>query len=629
MRGKRLSAKFGAIVMALCMLPANLLFLAGCGEKGESGHPSANVYSSAAQPQSTSVTFPEKAAGYDFYAGTEAADGWQAYNNVSEQAGTGVSFAGGFKNVAQSYSVANPLKGKATEGFTVVLHAEVTGTINHYESMFGFSDNSDPTKITKFFNVSGSGKGVHLNRVGEGGTYDYYDITKQDGDVLTIGDADTYVFTLDAAAVRIYLNGELKETYARKERTETVTEANKGNYVGSYSYDTLDFVNAADWFNLGASCAYWGQPEMLVKDVAFYGSAFTAEQAAAVDDQYADLSELRAMIMKADTLDYNDYDSSMSGWNGAYANLETANAAAKKISCFTTDQQTADDAADALSAAMEALKAFLRESDLTEGLAAAYPLSADGNNLVSGKTGKVQFMNGDALSDITPALTARKQRITGTRLFDESKLHPRDRWDTSKTSTTGLKIPADAFDAGMLQTGMTITVKVYAESLYNGWARIFQLGSRASGDGYSDGTGIFVAYEKGTFRINYKDNATIYFDTYGDPVCTVIAGEWITFSISFNPYVNLISYCVLSNTNSRFYDTVAGVTVKFDDEAVFNEIFRSIVEGTDNWIGRSYWSGDGNQVAYASSLTVYDRALSVDELMLLHETADLSALVTA
>ena len=91
MRGKRLSAKFGAIVMALCMLPANLLFLAGCGEKGESGHPSANAYSSAAQPQSTSVTFPEKAAGYDFYAGTEAADGWRAYNNVSERAGWGVS----------------------------------------------------------------------------------------------------------------------------------------------------------------------------------------------------------------------------------------------------------------------------------------------------------------------------------------------------------------------------------------------------------------------------------------------------------------------------------------------------------------------------------------------------------
>ena len=83
--------------------------------------------------------------------------------------GEGVSFPGGFKEVAASYSVENPLYGEAADGFTVLLNVKVTGTINHYESMFGFSDSAAPAQMSKTFTVSGSGEGVHLNRVGEWG----------------------------------------------------------------------------------------------------------------------------------------------------------------------------------------------------------------------------------------------------------------------------------------------------------------------------------------------------------------------------------------------------------------------------------------------------------------------------
>lgn len=626
MKGKKLSVKLAAAVMALLLLPANFL-LAGCGEKREKV-PSANVLT-AAQTQAEDANFPETVAAYDFSAGTEEGL-WQSYNNIDETQGMGLWFAGGFKEVAQSYSIENPLKGKVQDGFSVVLHVTVAGTINHYESMFGFSDNTDPSKITKFFNVSGSGKGVHLNRVADGGTYAYYDITRpaQAPEMLEMDNGNTYVFTMDAQAIRIYLDGVLQETYVWKERDAQVMESNKAQYTADYNYSTLDFVNAVDYFNLGASCAYWGQPEMIVRDAAFYSQALTAEQAASVDAQYADFKQLRADLTQASWLDFSNYDTAAVGWQSAYDSYMTALDAAQKVNYFTATQQNVDDAVAELDEAKQTLDTFLRASDLTEGLVAAYPLSESGDNLVSGKTGKVLFMNGNATQEITSALTATKQRITGTRLFDESKLHPRDRWDMSATSTTGLKIPADAFDAGMTESGMTITVSVYAESLYNAWARIFQLGTRASGDGYASGTGVFVAYANGAARINHNDNSASEYDTYGDPFCTIIAGEWITVSIVFDSYSEKISFYVTSNTNGRLHDgKAASAAISFGDTSVYADVLSAVVNGEDNWIGRSYWNVDGNQVAYAANLTVYDRALSSNEIELLHGTTDLSDLI--
>lgn len=611
---RRIPQRIAAAVLALLLvLPGAML--ASCARQ-EAGQTTGLDYEGLSATTGTVIP----TAAYDFTSAAFDAGEWKAVSKGSAsvvlERGTGLTIKGGILangNMA-AYSVSNPLKGKVGEGFSVVINVAITGAfINQYESMFGFTATQDPTLCdAKFFCVGGSGVGFHLNRNGEtGSTSAYYDIVPDR--VLNMQNLSQYILTADGGAIKIYLNGILQETY-------TYTDGDRG----AYSYDTVGFINTAEYFHLGCADNYWGQADMNVKNVALYAKALTAEEIAGVNAGYADFSCLNALKEEAENISLSNYDTSAVGWSEAYGALEHALENARGLNYFEASQQEVDAAAQALESALEQLKAFYRKPDLTAGLVSAYPLSGSGENLVNAFSEKVRFMNGTSYSDITQTLAATKQRITGTKLFNENMLHDRDRWDTSTSATTGLKIPADAMRGATLQTGLTMTVSVYAETLYKPWARIFQLGTKASGDGYQNGTGIFFAFESGTVRITLNNSDV--FDTYPEAnrFCTIIAGEWITASIVFDPYSRTVSFYVSSAATNRVYGGIGAAVYHAGDQ--FEAILDAVLNGQDNWIGRSYWSTDGNQVAYAANLTVYNRVLSQDEIGMLHAVEDVHAL---
>lgn len=630
MKKRRSAARFAATAMALLLLPSSLFLFTACGE-GESGAytpevQSVTTESGGASAQAAAVT-PLKS--YNLEGATEE---WIAAGGAAHTVGEGVSFPGGFKEVAASYSVENPLYGEAADGFTVLLNVKVTGTINHYESMFGFSDSAAPAQMSKTFTVSGSGEGVHLNRVGEGDSesetppdgskYWYYDIRpSSDTSKLDMSSASRFALTVDASAIKIYLNGELKHTYEWVDRAGT-------NDVVNYNYDTLGYVDAAEYFNLGASCSWWGQPEMTVSQVAFYDRVLTETDLQNTGGGQADYTALYAQFERADELVFSNYDTSASGWAAAYGAYTSAMETAQALDYFTVEQTAVDAAADALKAAIDGLAGFYREPDLTQGLYAAYPLGDSGANLVGTDKDTVKYMNGSELTEITSALSVTKQRLAGTKLYDESNLHPRDLWDTSAASTTGLKIPADAFSSSMQTSGMTLSVSIYAETLYKPWARILQLGTKGSTDGYSDGTGLYFAYSDGGILCVENKGLLVYTNDITSPkFCTVIAGEWTDVSVVFDAFSHTITFYVSSAATARSYGTENGSIRAELSESAFNAVYSAVLNGKDNWIGRSFWSVDGNQVAYARNLSVYGRALTPDEVALLHETDDLASLV--
>ena len=611
---RRIPQRIAAAVLALLLvLPSAML--ASCARQ-EAGQTTGLDYEGLSATTGTVIP----TAAYDFTSAAFDAGEWKAVSKGSTsvvlERGTGLTITGGILangNMA-AYSVFNPLKGKVGEGFSVVINVAITGAfINQYESMFGFTATQDPTLCdAKFFCVGGSGVGFHLNRNGEtGSTSAYYDIVPDR--VLNMQNLSQYILTADGGAIKIYLNGILQETY-------TYTDGDRG----AYSYDTVGFINTAEYFHLGCADNYWGQADMNVKNVALYAKALTAEEIAGVNAGYADFSCLNALKEEAENISLSNYDTSAVGWSEAYGALEHALENARGLNYFEASQQEVDAVAQALESALEQLKAFYRKPDLTAGLVSAYPLSGSGENLVNAFSEKVRFMNGTSYSDITQTFAATKQRITGTKLFNENMLHDRDRWDTSTSATTGLKIPADAMRGATLQTGLTMTVSVYAETLYKPWARIFQLGTKASGDGYQNGTGIFFAFESGTVRITLNNSDV--FDTYPEAnrFCTIIAGEWITASIVFDPYSRTVSFYVSSAATNRVYGGIGAAVYHAGDQ--FEAILDAVLNGQDNWIGRSYWSTDGNQVAYAANLTVYNRVLSQDEIGMLHAVDDLHAL---
>lgn len=630
MKKRRSAARFAATAMALLLLPSSLFLFTACGE-GESGAYTPEVQSvttegGGASAQAAAVT-PLKS--YNMEGATEE---WIAAGGAAHTVGEGVSFPGGFKEVAASYSVENPLYGEAADGFTVLLNVKVTGTINHYESMFGFSDSAAPAQMSKTFTVSGSGEGVHLNRVGEGDSesetppdgskYWYYDIRpSSDTSKLDMSSASRFALTVDVSAIKIYLNGKLKHTYEWVDRAGT-------NDVVNYNYDTLGYVDAAEYFNLGASCSWWGQPEMTVSQVAFYDRVLTETDLQNTGGGQADYTALYAQFERADELVFSNYDTSASGWAAAYGAYTSAMETAQALDYFTVEQTAVDAAADALKAAIDGLAGFYREPDLTQGLYAAYPLGDSGANLVGTGKDTVKYMNGSELTEITSALSVTKQRLAGTKLYDESKLHPRDLWDMSATSTTGLKIPADAFSSSMQTSGMTLSVSIYAETLYKPWARILQLGTKGSSEGYSDGTGLYFAYSDGGILCVENKGLLVYTDNITSPkFCTVIAGEWTDVSVVFDAFSHSITFYVSSAATARSYGTENGSIRAELSESAFNAVYSAVLNGKDNWIGRSFWSVDGNQVAYARNLSVYGRALTPDEVALLHETDDLASLV--
>lgn len=620
MRANRIVLAVASAALALVMLFACLYWLPMVASRGANTLTDAVVAETDAEtdkrlPSAKDVTVPEATAEYNFKSADFDSFAWTktgaGKNNVTINRVSGVTIGSGSLNPDEraGYAVDNPLKGKVADGFSVMFVGTVDDYIFDYWPFLGFYSNDiDATKNNgnpKLFMVAGTGTDPHLNVNGLGNSgNNFYDITG--GSVLDMKTLSRYTLTVDASAIKVYLNGELKRTL----------EWNATWSAKTYSFETVDFINEAKYFALGVAAPYWGNAKLTAQYVSFYNSALTADKIAAMNANLADFTDLNAAIAAAEEVDITNYNTKENGWEAAYAAFTAALDAARGMA-WNASQTDIDNAETALVNATAPLSRFLREADLTDSLVAAYPLSAGGENLVGTGRGKVLFMNGTQTSDNLKL--AKRQAIVGAKLYADENLADREMLDRSQTPTTGLKIPDDAFDGVSTSTGMTLTVSVYAYNFYRPYSRIFQLGTKASSGDGANGAQLYLMVTGGMQLANgsniYVDNAV---------VGTYIAGEWITVSLVFTPDGTFRAY-MTSNTSDR---VTGGITsYEYTNKANVDTVLDAIIKGQDNWIGRSYWSADGNLVGLASNLSVYNRALSKAEVELLHHTKNLSELV--
>ncbi len=179
----------------------------------------------------------------------------------------GVTFSNGYLAQNQNYSIANPLNGQASEGFSVALTVTVPAGayVNAYESMFNFNgvDNADTDGL---FSVGGNGGGVHYNDWAA----NYWDIASGTAVDLTAG--SIFVLTVDADNnINLYSNGVLVNSFGQNNIVATGTVE-----------DIVTYVNDMMYFSLGAAPNLWGQPAMTVSAVSFYSSALSADDVAAL-----------------------------------------------------------------------------------------------------------------------------------------------------------------------------------------------------------------------------------------------------------------------------------------------------------------------------------------------------------
>ena len=213
----------------------------------------------------------------------EGREGWSGYtasnfgaiyaegNDTITEGENGVTFTEAGLN---SYSLANPLKGQVTDGFTVKVDATipVEQALTQYEGFFGFNNHG----AWQYWQASNDGTTLQANSddayenwTGEepGDNPFYYGIVGTAQDAMR--DVE-YTISVDANSASIYLNGQLVATY---------TEDNS-DYVSAV---TLGAANGLDWFNLGFNAAdgatwNWFNSMMTVSSVSFYNRALTAEE---------------------------------------------------------------------------------------------------------------------------------------------------------------------------------------------------------------------------------------------------------------------------------------------------------------------------------------------------------------
>lgn len=429
-----------------------------------------------------------------------------------------------------------------------------------------------------------------------------------------------YILTVSQTAINIYLNSALAVSYPWT----------NGN-VTAYSYDTIGFVNTAEYFNLGIAGSIWGNAGMTVTSATFYDNALHNALPAYTALQNR-LNELETEF----SLSY--YNTEADDWDAAYAAYTQAITDARATDITSVSQSDID----AVNAAYTALQSFRRTADLTGGIVSAFTLDSEngGNNLVSEKNGKVLYMNGGNATGAatqTEELTSAERFITyqgmeGAKLFDDEHLagantdNPyADRGATS--CTMGLSIPSDAFGGVTAATGLTITANIYFENFYSGaFGRVFQLGEYDFATANSGQ--IFVAVNGNTACDIGKSNIIPNSTNAGQ----MLARQWCSVTISLDPLSDLISVYIsgyqLNEANAIRYLTNR-YTVKADHAVVETLINAITADSAENWIGRSFWdTADTSVVGAARNLSIYNRALLPEEVSALHATDDLITLVT-
>ena len=589
----------------------------------------------------------EAVKAYDFTSSSFDASEWTAVNvgagNVSVAVGEGLTIPYGLNDARKGYAVANPLKGKAADGFSVIINAALTNGMNDFESFFGFSMSADPVSNPwNFFYVAASGTGVRLNINGaDQGTAagtKYYDIAG--GDVLRMETTSQYILTVSDAAITIYLNG-----------TQVASHPWSNTWSGTaYDYDTLSFVDRADYFNLGIADNIWGNAAIQADGVSFYDKALTADEIAAINASFADFTQLNAILDELASFSASNYDQDKSGWDAAYKTFTDARSAAQALSVLTATQAEVDAAAEALTAAYEALEAFLRTADLTDGLLSAFPLDSTngGKNIVTNSSAaadQVIFMNG---SNAKGAVTATKQLsgadmfasyqgVSAAKLYEERYLstynNPNPYADRAATSNTmGLSIPTSAFAGATAESGLTITVNAYIENFYSGdWGRILQLGDYQFAT--TDGAQIFLAVNGNAAFDAVNNGSTSNVILNSTNVSNILARQWYSVSIVLDPASGTVTFYTSGyqrNDEGAIEDIFSWYIATTTSANVEKLIDSIVANDAENWLGRSFWDdADKSVVGAVSNLSVYSRALSATEVSLLHETSDLSSLITA
>lgn len=634
MKQKSLLVSVLTIAMALVLALTCILYCAAPGKQ-------VSAEGEAAAPAATA---PTATASYDFTLSGFDSSGWttvkKGSGNVTVTPGTGLSFPTALEDARLGYAIANPLKGKLSSenGFSVILNAAVTTGINDYESLFGFNMTADPQSDPfNFYYVASSGTGMRLNvndkdQGTDAGTK-YYDITG--GTVLSMERTSQYILTVSKTAITVYLNGTQVANYPWAEGNRS-----------AYSYDTIGFVNTAKYFNLGIADSIWGNAGATIASAALYDTALTADEIAAINESFADFTQLNALLDELSSFSVSNYDTSASGWEAAYAVFTSARAAAEALSILTATQEEVNNAVTALRSAYTDLDEFLREADITDGLVSAFPLNSTtgGTNIVTNSTATedlVAYMDGGnaagAMTTVTP-LTAETtdryttyQGVSAAKLYDEQHMstynNPNPYADRAATSKTmGLDIPTSAFAGVSSSTGLTITVNAYIENFYSGaWGRIFQLGDYQFSD--TDGGQIFVAVN-GNAASDIAGNGVISNSTN---VCSILARQWYSISIVLDPSANTITIYTSGyqlNDEGAIEYMFGWYTAQTTNSNVTTLIGSIISDGAENWLGRSFWdTADTSVVGAASNLSVYNRPLTATEVEMLHGTSDLSTLI--
>ena len=651
MKQKSLLVAVLAVAMAVVIAVTCILVFAGPAKpvfaEGEQ-------QTDAADAATTETSYPSPAAWYDFTVRGFSPQGWTVVdgnttddNTVTVTTGTGLTIPTAINNARLGYATANPLKGKLTDaGFSVIMNASVTAGVNDFETLFGFNMSADPnTNAAKFFAVMSNGSGVRLNITAVEGENSYYDIIGKS--VVNMEEMTQYILTVSPTAITIYSNGEQVQQYTWFTRTaESTAVPQKGAFL-EYSYETIDYVNTADYFNIGIATSIWGNGGMTVENAAFYDAPLTADEIAAINANLPDLTALDALFEKTDLFSITNYDTTQTGWTEAYAAYTAALDTAENLSILSATQEQVNSAVSDLQSAYTALDAFLRTQDLTNGLVAAFPLNstAGGTNIKTNSTQSadlVSYMNGSngagAVTATEPLTSSDRfatyQGVNAAKLFDEQHLNtyqnPNPYADLAATSNTmGLSIPHSAFNGVTAQGGLTLSFNAYIENFYSGdWGRLFQLGNYQFAT--EQNAQIFLAV-----------NGVLAFDDASSgkvenvipntsPMCSILAKQWYSLSLVLDPAYNTVTLYL-----SGYQLEDGAIVYKFGwstvtvTQAQLAVLIVSIAdEGAENWLGRSFWDdADRSVVGAVSNLSVYSRALSANEVNALHNTADLSTLM--
>lgn len=252
-------------------------------------------------------------------------EGWVAGGAAANIATdeNGVTFSNGYVEQNQSYSITNPLNGKAAEGFSVALTVTVPAGayVNAYESMFNFNGTAAQTNAV--FNISGNGGGAHYNDWAA----NYWDITS--GAAVDLSQGSIFVLTVDAEDnITLYSNGEVVNTFNSSSVSHTGTPGT-----------VADLVNGMSNFSLGAAPAVWGQPAMTVSAVSFYSSALSAQDVASLGT-YTASSEIGSGLISG--YEFNgDLENMVEGRAVAVTEMNTADSGTQAASVVYTSDSTA------------------------------------------------------------------------------------------------------------------------------------------------------------------------------------------------------------------------------------------------------------------------------------------------